>query len=236
MALIPKVPSESPADFSSGARELLPGLLPGLFLGLLPGGLALGADRMGLGPVPGLVFAGLLAPLVGARLGGVGALAAGRMALAALGVWICWSFVPRTDALGVLCAWSGLMLLGSGLGSLLRGRWSLDSSVLGAALFLLAAFLTVLPGGAGRVDGGAFEPEITAWLLDLSPASLMVESAGIDWLRHPAVYGPAGGDAIGPDLRGPWGPLAGGVLALLGCVLTFLGWRWRRAPEHHVIP
>ncbi|HIL36446.1 MAG TPA: hypothetical protein EYG26_03095 [Planctomycetes bacterium] len=212
-----------------------------MLVGLCLGAVALAAARWGAGPVPALVFAALLAPMIGACLGAAGPgvpklWASFRMGLAALVILACWALVPGVDPVGVVLAWSGLMLLGSGLAALMHGRWSIDRRSLGAALFFLGALLSALPGGAGRLQGGAFDPATTAWLLDLSPATLMVESAGLDWLRHPAVYGPAGGDALGPDLRGPWGALAGGVLALVGYALTQLGWRLRRAPEHHVHP
>ena len=78
-----------------------------------------------------------------------------------------------------------------------------------------------LPGAAGLSAEPVWSPRAAALLLDFSPATLLVESAGVDWMRQPAVYGPAGADAIGPDLRLPWrGELAGPAVFLVGCALA----------------
>lgn len=213
------------------------GLLPTCLLGLGLGLLAWGARWWGVGPVPVLVAGALLAPALGARLGsrcqwGL------HLTLASAGVLMFWVLDSRVNSWGAAGAWAGLLMLGRGLGAVLVGRCGGDVRSVAAAVFLGAALLSALPGGAGRVSSGAFSPQTTVWMLDLSPATLMVESAGIDWLRYPAVYGPAGGDAIGPDLRIPWnawgwapipgGVLAGGVLSLVGYALTCLSRRLRR--------
>lgn len=220
-------------------RRWIIALLPGLLLS----GALVGLERWGAGSVPGLVFAALLAPALGARFGS-GDRCAWIFASLTIGVSVAWALDPGVNVVGAVGAWVGLLLLGQGIGMALDGCCSWDRPSMGAALFLVAVLLTALPGGAGRLSSGAFEPKTTAWMLDLSPASLVVESAGVDWIRHPAVYGPAGGDALGPDLRQPWGTfgsqmlgdgavqggvLAGGVLGLVGYVLTLL-FRRRRPP------
>jgi hypothetical protein len=59
-----------------------------------------------------------------------------------------------------------------------------------------------------------------------------MECAGVDWLRHPAIYEPAGALDIDPGLRQPFrGKLAGPALLLLGCALAALGVVRARAQE-----
>lgn len=63
-----------------------------------------------------------------------------------------------------------------------------------------------------------WSPEVAARLLDLSPMTLLMESAGVDWMRHPAIYEAAGTDRIGPGLRSVFrGPVAGSATLLVGC-------------------
>jgi hypothetical protein len=62
-------------------------------------------------------------------------------------------------------------------------------------------------------------PEVASVLLDASPVAWASESAGIDWMRHPAVYDAAGTADIGPDLRtGKRSWLAAVVLLVVGCL------------------
>lgn len=64
-----------------------------------------------------------------------------------------------------------------------------------------------------------WSPEVAARLLDVSPRTLLMESAGVDWMRHPAVYEAVGTDRIGPGLRSVFrGPVAGSATLLVGCV------------------
>ena len=63
-----------------------------------------------------------------------------------------------------------------------------------------------------------WSPGVTSWLLDLSPRTLLMESAGLDWMRHPAMYEAAGTDRLGPGLRTVFaGPVAGSTTLLVGC-------------------
>lgn len=147
----------------------------------------------------GLGRAGLLPPLVWCAL--VGA----RSPWAAL---VIAGYLAAGHALG--CARPGARLRDAGLA------------------LLVLSLLAGLPSLGGLMGHAPWSPPVTSWLLDISPVVLVLESAGVDWLRHPAVYGPAGGDGLGPDLRGAWsGEVAGPVVLLLGCALTALTLRCR---------
>lgn len=119
----------------------------------------------------------------------------------------------------------GLAALGGGLGS----RRPRQAPGLAAALLAAAALLCALPGRADRVEAGWAErrPGVAAALLDVSPLTVAAEAAGIDWMRHPAVYGPAGTDWFS-DRRRPHGPLAGAVALVVGCALGFASASVRR--------
>lgn len=91
-----------------------------------------------------------------------------------------------------------------------------------AGLAVLLAALPDLFGAApaawARVDGGA-----GARLLDLSPATWFVEAAGIDWMRHPSVYAPAGTDWFS-DARAPFdGTVLAAVASLVAAILVATG-------------
>ena len=101
-----------------------------------------------------------------------------------------------------------------------------------AVLLLFGLLLAGLPSLGGMGGLAPWSPALSACFLDLSPASLVLESAGIDWMRHPAVYSPAGADSIDPLLRLPWvGTWAGPCVLLLGCLTSWMGIQWgtRRA-------
>jgi hypothetical protein len=94
-------------------------------------------------------------------------------------------------------------------------------------LLLVAALLAGLPGRGGAL-GAPLEPALARLALDLSPATLVLESAGVDWMRDPAVYDPVATDRF---QRLPYrGALAGPLVLLVGCALASLaGLRLRRA-------
>ena len=182
------------------------------------GALAAGGD-----PVSLLVWLALLAPAAGYLCGalGVGLLPFG---LAAPGVWMVALVVLDGLSPGELptpfwaaLVWTGLFAGGAGAGRLGR-RFAGDAGWAGAGLLLLGAtLLTALPGRGGAADA-PWPPAAARVLLDLSPATLVVESAGVDWMRHPAVYDPAGTDRFQrPAYRGE---LAGPLALLVGCVLA----------------
>lgn len=177
-----------------------------LVLGLAAAGVGLA----GAPPEPlGLAWLALVAAPAGTLAGGLG-----RAGLAVPAVWAGWLLAAGLPwaAAAVL----GLVALGAAVGTRRPTTRVADAGV----LLLLGAALAGLPSLGGVAGHAPWSPKTTAVLLDLSPVVLVVECAGVDWLRHPAVYGPAGGDAIGPVLRGPWsGPLAGSVSLLVGCLL-----------------
>jgi len=175
-------------------------------------GLALLAGRaLAPGPVPALAWAALAAAPLGAWVG------ARRLVplLALPAAWLLLEPGPRAG--GALVALIGLALLGAGLTSLAIRRAPGARATVAGSLLLAGAVLTALPILAGPGSGPGWDPVLVAGLLDLSPVTLVVEAAGHDWLRDPAIYDRAGGDAIGPGLRAPLGPLAAGVPALVGC-------------------
>jgi hypothetical protein len=121
-----------------------------------------------------------------------------------------------TPVWAALC-WSGIFAAGWGI-----GRASGSGARAAAAGLCLSVLLAALPT-AGAFLGRPWPPRAAARLLDLSPVSVCMESAGVDWLRHPAVYEPAGALDIDPGLRQPFrGGLAGPALLLLGCALAAL--------------
>ena len=166
-------------------------------LAALPCGLAAGVWR--LKPWP---FAASVPALWGIALALAGALS--ERALPA----------PSWAAL----VWCGLFAAGWGLA---RG-FELGTRAAAVASLALTA-LAILPS-AGAVLGRPWPPAASARLLDLSPATLALESAGVDWMHHPAIYEPAGALDIDPGLRRPWeGKLAGPALLLVGFGLAAFG-------------
>jgi hypothetical protein len=128
-------------------------------------------------------------------------------------------------------AWSGLFAGGFGIGRLSRPT----SGIAGASvLFLLAALLAALPILPGRL-GAPLSPRVEARLLDLSPATLVEECGGIDWMRHPTIYDAAGSADIDPSLRLPYrGRLAGPIAFVVGCLLAAIGEGIARARAKHL--
>ena len=90
----------------------------------------------------------------------------------------------------------------------------------GALLLVLAWAADGAASGWGRLQPAPpWSPGVASVLLDLSPRSLLMESGGVDWMRHPAVYEPVGTDRIGPGLRSVYaGPVAGSLTLLVGCM------------------
>ncbi len=214
-----------PAVHASTPESELPGARPGGW-GLHAATLAalgctlLAGRLLSSQPVPALAWAALAAAPLGAWVGARGLLAL----LLAPGVWLLVEPGPRPR--GALAAVAALALLGAGLGDLAAGVGPQAAShtrpqpgrlSCACGLALLAALLTALPLALGPASGPGWDPALVAWTLDLSPVTLVIEAAGHDWLRDPAIYDAAGGDAIGPDLRTPLGWLAAGVPALVGC-------------------
>lgn len=90
-----------------------------------------------------------------------------------------------------------------------------------AAPWCAAAFVLASAGfdlfGAAPAAFARTDPDLGARVLDAAPATLLAESAGLDWMRHPAVYAPAGTDWFS-DRRAPFdGSLAALVALVVGC-------------------
>lgn len=128
-------------------------------------------------------------------------------------------------------------------------------ALLGGAAFAASALAGAAPHAAARaaplvaaalvvashvpdlfgLDPGAFarlDPRLGALVLDLQPAALVAEAAGLDWMRHGRVYEAAGTDWFS-DLRRPHdGTLAALVALVVGCLaLVVARRRAARVPE-----
>lgn len=122
-------------------------------------------------------------------------------------------------------AWTGLFAIGFGLGRASRTAQPGASIMQGPAglLMLLSFVLVVLPVGGGLL-AQPWPPHLGALLLDLSPATLLAECAGLDWMRHPTVYDAAGTAAMDPTVRGPYrGVLAAPIVLVVGCACVIGG-------------
>lgn len=169
-------------------------------------------------------LAGLALPL-GVTLLGLGAVESGPLPLGRL---------PSPH--GAAEALAGLMGAGVFLGLGRFGGWAPVWALAAAALLDGApAGWGLLEGAPGSGHGEApWGPGLAAGLLDGSPRAFVMESGGVDWMRHPDVYGPVGTDRIGPDLRTGWiGSSVPRITLLLAYLLV--GWRCLRAPKSPVI-
>lgn len=190
---------------------------------------ALGALPLGRGPADPIALCAWLAAIAAAA----GALAAAAnlhgLVLAPV-VPVGWAFAlvaldaPRTPGLATpawaALAWSGLFAAGFGVARALRPG---AGTAAAAWLLVLGAGLSALPVGLGlvRFDTGRVPAALRARALDLSPASLVVECAGVDWLRHPALYARARTSDIDPSLRRAYrGALAAPLVLVVGFALA----------------
>jgi hypothetical protein len=198
-----------------GALGALPGsrgsadpvaLLVWLSMWSLPAGVLAGASAAPLwpmGPVIPALWMGLL-----------GLVAAGSARVVPAPAWAA-------------LAWSGIFAGGFALGRLAPARrWRIAAACFLACGALNAASI------AGAWLAAPFPPALAARLLDLSPAALLAECAGLDWMRHPAIYEPAGTLDIDPSLRVAWrGMLAGPIVFLVGCAAALAADRIARRRE-----
>ena len=126
------------------------------------------------------------------------------------------SRVPPHFVLGLLVA-VGLFALGLGLGWWLGRARSVGAAGLG---LLLTTFLAILPARGGLGER-APSPAFARLTLEFSPATWVLESAGLDWMRHAFVYGPLQSDRFE---RAPVdGKLAGTLACVLGCAAMVVG-------------
>jgi hypothetical protein len=212
------------ADVAPGDR-----LLRALALALIgPSALAFGAD------VPSyLAWLAIAGPAVGAAAAGLG-VALLPFGLAVPGAWLlvlaavdAGSSAPLPHPFYGGLVVVGLFCAGAAVGTVVRRSGPSASRAWSAAGWLLLASGAAagLPGRGGA-EGAPFEPALASALLDLSPATLALESAGVDWMRSPAVY-----DAVGTDRfqRAPHrGALAGPATVLVGCLAAALATLWTR--------
>ena len=168
------------------------------------------------GSVTALAWAALVAPAAGHLSGSQRAFLSRQLAPLAFGLVVLFAFFAFRAA--PVSAWSALVLTGFFLLGVASGR-STRSAWSGGGLWLT---LTLALAGAAIGYGQLarpLPPALTACLLDISPLSLVLESAGVDWMRHPALYDPAGTVDIGPELRQAWrGTVAGPALFVVGCL------------------
>lgn len=132
--------------------------------------------------------------------------------------------LDRAFMKGLASPWGALgAMCGLGLAGAAMGAWAARAD---RSVSALAAWLLLLAGlGAGAAAGWgllgappAFDPAMTAFMLDLSPHGFVLECGGVDWMRSSFLYEAAGTDRIGPELRSSWsGSVAGPVLVVVGC-------------------
>ncbi|MFT7679246.1 MAG: hypothetical protein ACI8QC_003247 [Planctomycetota bacterium] len=206
---------------------------------------AMRAPMIGLGLLAGLPLCGLVSqdPVLAWAWAGVVAPAAGALASGAerpgAPVWRPW-LTGLVAALVLGLALPGLPSVGGALGAVAGlaglgwglGLWAGERrGALAIGLFVAAALSAVLPGLGGVLGDAPWAPEVAAGLLRASPATFVVESGGVDWLRHSAIYDPVGGDSIGPSLHQAWGSLAGLAPGVVGFGVAALWLALRRAPK-----
>ncbi len=133
---------------------------------------------------------------------------------------VCWAAgalaaaqharLPPTMWLGALVL-VGLYATGLGIGWWLGRARSAAAAGLGC---FLTAVLAILPARAGLGER-APAPGFARSALEFSPATWVLESAGVDWMRHAFVYGRLESDRFE---RAPVdGKLAGTLACVLGC-------------------
>ena len=177
--------------------------------------IGLAALVLGFGaPVGFLAWLALVAPLGGAWMG---PWSRSWRAWTPPLVWGLAIMLTR----GLLMPWmaalsiTSLYAIGMGFGS-----WLPRERAAGSCL-LLVAMLSLAPTFGGHLER-PLPPAVTARLLDFSPVAWTLESAGVDWMRHSAVYEAAGTANIDPSMRTQhrnW--LAAATLLVVGCLLAF---------------
>ena len=182
----------------------------------LPGALpvASGPDGNVSEPLVLLVWLALVAPATGALAARLG-LALWPNGLAIGGAWAALFAAIAGTSERVVPApfWGTMAVLGLLIGGFALGRAS-QGRLVPLALLLGTLALVALPALPGR-SGLPWSPGTASALLDLSPATLAAEAAGIDWMRTAGVYGPVGADRLA---RQPWSPeLAGPLTVLVAC-------------------
>ena len=221
----------SALDATPAREALARQLLLALAFGAL-GALGTLAGAHGPDPLAALAWIAILALPCGLGCGALALrpwpFAASVPALWMMELALAGAFSERTLGTPLFAAlgWTGIFAAGWGIG---RGFGVGARSVAVGACFSI--LLAVLPSAGAFLDR-PWPPSVAARLLDVSPVAICMECAGVDWLRHPAIYEPAGALDIDPGLRQPFrGKLAGPALLLLGCALAAFGAVRARAQE-----
>jgi hypothetical protein len=213
-------------------RRSMRALLVALALGacVLPGALAVDPPGPLQGPDPlvCLVWLALIAPAVGCAAAALD-LRGWPYAAAVPGAWIIALVVidgasqrDLPSPLWAALAITGCFYFGLAVGIASRRRvWTAVASLLLASCALVAAPLV-----AGSFES-QWPPGVASKLLDLSPATLFAESAGLDWMRAPGIYSPVGVDRF--ERASFSGALAGPAVLLVGCAAwAFAAWLAKR--------
>lgn len=215
------------AESRAHARHLAVALV--LACVALPG--ALPGSRGAPDPIAFFTWLAFVAAAIGA-LAGAARLPFWPHAVAIPGVWmfvvvIVDALAPRDlpTPLWASIAASGLFAFGYAVGRLahFEQRFAVAGWMLG-----LSVVFVMLPVAGGYLRA-AWPGTATEFLLDASPATLLAECAGIDWLRHPAIYDAAGTADLDPASRGAYRPaLAATIVAVLGSLAALLAVRFDR--------
>jgi hypothetical protein len=171
--------------------------------------------RSGADPLFALVWAASAAPIAGACAGRL-RLTPWTFGLAAPAAWTLALVWASTDSprlaptpLWAAAAWMGLFAFGAA-----AGRASAERSSQAPWLVALAATALNAAAWAPGALGSPWAPHIASTLLDLAPVTLVVECAGLDWMRHDFLYRAVQTDRFE---RAAWsGALAGPSCLLLG--------------------
>jgi len=157
---------------------------------------------------------------------GASGLKAWPFGLATPGIWMIVLVCLEAMSGGTLpepawaaAAWTGQFIVGMAAGVFFTGRaWR--AAGLGLCLTSLLCVLPVSGGSGEALWGGRSlgqtSPRTAALVFGSSPMTMVMESGGVDWMRHPVVYDPAGTEWFS-DRREPYrGKLAAPAVLLLG--------------------
>lgn len=190
----------------------------------LSGALGAWPGSHGPDPVAALAWLAVLAPAAGslAATRGLSLLPLGWLVPVLWTLPVAWAGASSPRPLPGLAwaalAWTGLYAAGAGLGLVARARGWNPWATCGLVL-LASGLLAVLPA-RGSIASAPWPVPAARALLDLAPPALVIECAGVDWMRHPAVYDPVQSDRF--ERRAWRGALAGPVALLVGCLLAAL--------------
>jgi len=201
-----------------------------LAAGLVAAAPVLGASSASLGPVAVALWAAALGLAVGPAVRAPRRTAALAPLLLGAATWFALDAAGASRPLPVALVVAALVAAGATVAARSPGAAR-------AGLPLAAALLVLLGGlpdlfGAAPAGWALEDAERGARALDLSPASVLAEAAGVDWMRHPSVYAPAGTDWFS-DARAPYdGTVVGwsAAIALLVLVLLAPSQPLRREP------